>query len=583
MVYPKHGQGIACFTLCVVLKGYALKRMSGFSIRSLVLAMVVVLGLAKADSFPLEDVSPGLLGYALTAAAGNQIERFPVQVLGIQQDVGTGFPLVLIKASGPFMEETGGVAAGMSGSPVYLPGNSGDALLGAIAYVFPSSDHSLALVTPIEIMRGIKPQALSFSPSGPAFADFGQYLPVATPLLFSGLSERASSRLAPLFRNPMLNSFPVQLGGGASSWDESSYRLEPGSAISVQLAKGDVTLAAVGTVTAIEGKHVLAFGHPFFGEGEVSFAFAPAFVSYIVPSNVVPFKLANNGKTILGAIHEDRPSAILGSLGGKPDFLPVTLSLKAKDKSFSKQIEISNDERYYAPLLAAVVIQVFDEAYQKIAAGTADLAWEISLLNGTVIRILEQVSDSRDLSSVVASLAAEPLQILASNIFEDVKISHIALNISYEEQERYADIVEVVSDQEEHKQGELVTVHIRLQPYRADPEVKTLRLELPKAAEGSLDITVRGGMEGAGEDPDAKPILSFAELIVALSDHIESTELIVETYVEGKRQELERLRLPYLIQGEKTLSITILAEDESTAEINEPSSEKDEEADLVLP
>ena len=538
-----------------------------------------------ASSFPLERVVPGLSGYALTAGAGNVIERFPVQVLGVQQDAGTGFPLVLIKASGPFIEQTGGVAAGMSGSPVYLPGNEGDALLGAIAYVFPSSDHSLALVTPIDIMRGVSITALSCSPSGPDWSSMGVPKPVATPILMSGLSQRAAQLLDPLFKNRQLTSFPVQVSG-ALGWDESDYKLEPGSAISVQLVKGDVTLAAVGTVTAIEEGIVYAFGHPFFGEGEVSFAFAPAFISYIVPSDVVPFKLANNGTSLLGAIHEDRPPAIVGSVGAEPSFLPVTLTLNAQGKTTTRQFSVSNDERYFAPLLASATLQIFDESYQKVAAGTSDLAWEISLSSGTVIRILEQITDPNDIAGITAGLAAEPLQIIAANIFEEVKIEHIALNISYQEEQRFADVVELVADQEELKKGEALNLHIRLQPYRADPEVKTLRLELPEEAEGQLEITVRGGMEGSdGNAPDGEPILSFAELVAALNDNIESSELIVETIIDGDTVRLERLRFPYLIQGEESLSITVLSENEaenSEESISEPEEES-EESDMMLP
>jgi hypothetical protein len=280
---------------------------------------------AHASTFALEQVTPGLKGYAITAGAGNKLERFPVEVVGLQYDYGLGFPLILVKASGEFIEAAGGVAAGMSGSPVYLPSGEGDGLLGAISRVFPDSDHHLALVTPIEQMRGVK--TLSYLPFGEdIFATLGESVPVSTPLLMSGVSERASTQLEPLFRDSGFAPLPVQTSGGMRP-DESGYKLEPGSPISVQLARGDVTIAGVGTVTEIDGDKVLAFGHQLLGQGNVSFAFAPAFISYIVPSSVVPFKLADNGQTLLGTITQDRPAAIAGTLGSTPSFLPITLTL----------------------------------------------------------------------------------------------------------------------------------------------------------------------------------------------------------------------------------------------------------------
>ena len=119
-----------------------------------------------AASFPLSEVTPGLTGYGITAGPGNVLERFDVEVLGVQQDVGLGFPLVLVRTSGELIEASGGVAAGMSGSPVYLQNEGEEALLGAVGYVFPNSDHQLALVTPIAAMRG--EEVSGYTPSGAA-------------------------------------------------------------------------------------------------------------------------------------------------------------------------------------------------------------------------------------------------------------------------------------------------------------------------------------------------------------------------------------------------------------------------------
>ncbi len=523
---------------------------------ALILTLSLGFSLGFTQTFPLDEVVPGLSGYALTAGAGNVIERFPVEVLGVQLDVGRGFPLILVRATGEFIESTGGVAAGMSGSPVYLPTPSGDAILGAIGFVFPSSDHQLALVTPIEVMRGAHVEALHFTPSGPVLADLGEFQAVTTPILMSGLSERASERLEPLF-NSSMTPFPIQLSS-ALAWDETAYSLEPGSAVSVQLTRGDVTIAAVGTVTEIDGDKILAFGHPLLEVCEVEFGLSPAFVTYIVPSDVVPFKLANNGTTILGTITEDRPPAIAGILGAEPNFLPVTLTLVGDQGSVTKRVEIVNDERYYAPLLASATMQVFDELYQKMDGGTTELAWDIGFKNGSNVRVLEQVTDPSDIAGLTAGLAAQPLLILARNIFATPEVSRVAINITYEEAERYAEIVEVVAEQEEIDKGEDAVLFIRLQPYRGEPEVKTVRLELPEDAEGEVELTIRGGMEpSSNPDEDGEPILSFAELLAALSENIESSELLIETSIDGDTERLERLRFPYLVLGEEVVMITI--------------------------
>lgn len=512
---------------------------------------------ALAAPFPLEALSPGLRGYGLTAAAGNAIERFEVEVLALQTDVGLGFPLVLVRTGGPVIEAAGGVAAGMSGSPVYLPYQGQERLLGAVGYVFPSSDHTLALVTPFEVMQELNPQA-NYTPFGEALlAELGEPVPVTTPILMSGLSERASAPLAPLFHGN-IRPLPVQLAG-SGGFDEAAYELKPGSAISVQLVRGDVTIAGVGTVTAIEDEVIYAFGHPFLGQGQVSFALSPAFITHIVPSSVVPFKLANNGQRILGDISEDRPAAIAGRLGREPDFIPVTLTISGDAGSHNKRFEVTSDERYYAPLVASATLQLLDTLRGEISGGTARLAWQISLRDGSTVRLLEQVTSPFDIAALAAGLAAEPLAILADNPFRAPEIGAVSMTLELTNSQDYAEIVEVALENESLSPGDTIVAHVRLQPYRGAPTVRTFRVQLPTDAPGVYDISFRGG-RGFESSGNGLPILSFGELITALQEQVQSQELIVETFIDGEPVQLERLRLPFLVQGDKTLTVTVNGE-----------------------
>lgn len=545
--------------------------------RFFLLLVFLYVTFAQAATFALEQVTPGLKGYAVTAGAGNKLEKFPVEVIALQYDFGLGFPLVLVKASGDFIETTGGIAAGMSGSPVYLPTSEGDALLGAISRVFPESDHKLALVTPIEQMRGVR--TLSYKPFGEEmFATLGESVPVSTPLLMSGVSERASTQLEPLFRNSGFSPLPVQTTGGMRP-DESGYTLGPGSPISVQLARGDVTIAGVGTVTEVEGNTLLAFGHQLLGQGAVSFAIAPAFVSYIVPSSVVPFKLADNGQTLLGTITQDRPAAIAGTLGSTPSFLPITLTLVTEGLTLVKRFEVVNDERYYAPVLAAATLQLFDETRQYVSAGTSELAWEIRFKDGQTLNVLEQVSDPDDISIATAGLAASPLELLAQNIYQESNIERVAINLNYSDKQNIAEIVEVKAQSETLKPGEPLIAYVRLQPYRGEPVVKTFSLTLPEEAKGTFDVTFRGGLEGPSDDEgpneDDEPILSFGELLAALEANVQSKEMVIETTVDGDKKRLEQPIFPYLIAGEESLSITV-EDPEATEEDTATPSETPE-------
>src|SRR6202161_4433284 len=80
------------------------------------------------EILPLSDVHPGMQGYAYTIFAGDQVEKFDLEVLGIMPNfLGPKQYIILVQLKGPKVEHTG-VVAGMSGSPVYLDGKLAGAL-----------------------------------------------------------------------------------------------------------------------------------------------------------------------------------------------------------------------------------------------------------------------------------------------------------------------------------------------------------------------------------------------------------------------------------------------------------------------
>src|SRR3984893_10147175 len=80
------------------------------------------------EILPLDQVRPGMQGYAYTIFTGDQVEKFDLEVLGILDNfLGPKQAIILVQLKGPKVEHTG-VFAGMSGSPVYLDGKLAGAL-----------------------------------------------------------------------------------------------------------------------------------------------------------------------------------------------------------------------------------------------------------------------------------------------------------------------------------------------------------------------------------------------------------------------------------------------------------------------
>ncbi len=530
--------------------------------------------------YPLELVSAGLTGHALTAGAGNVIESFEVEVLGLLQDAGTGFPLVLVRAGGPFIERVGGVAAGMSGSPVYLELDGEDALLGAIGYVFPDADHSVALVTPIGVMRDER-FASGPASAAPYVAGLGRAQPVATPVLLSGANARAAQLLAPLFAGGPVSPFPTQVASGSQG--SAPYSLEPGAAVAVRLMSGDLDLSAVGTITTLEPAGVegppaptpaegadvpdhrfLAFGHPLLGTGAASYALSSAHVLEIVASSSVPFKLANTGSELLGAVDLDTPSALHGAIGSQAHTLPLNLTVVSGSGEERFAVDLAAAEHLYPTLTAVAALQASDRALRAVGPGHAALAWQIELAGGERVNLLEQTSSDGDIAFAAAVLAAGPLLMLADNAFSAPEVVSVDLSIEFRRDRNAATIESLVLEEEPVTAGDNAILHVRLQPFRKEAVVRTFSVPLPDDAEGEMTLLVRGGdvprdIEGVPEEggETAAP-RSFPELLDAMRQQLQGSDLVVEAVDEyGEVERLLRVTLPFVVLGSEELTLEI--------------------------
>ncbi|MDR1049105.1 MAG: peptidase S55, partial [Synergistaceae bacterium] len=126
----------------------------------------------------LSELRAGMKGYLLTVLKGTKPVRLPLEIVSlIPQDGGAKQSVVIRLLPSP---EGRTVAQGMSGSPVFVGGK----LVGAVGMGWDFSDHRMALVTPIEEMRGI------FShPDKPV--KWGT-MPLGSPIAAGGLSASSA-------------------------------------------------------------------------------------------------------------------------------------------------------------------------------------------------------------------------------------------------------------------------------------------------------------------------------------------------------------------------------------------------------
>lgn len=519
------------------------------------------------SDLPLDEIRVGDVGYGLTAGPAG-IERFEVVVLGVREPTGPGFATILVRASGPFLDETSGVAAGMSGSPVRLGPPGEERLAGALAYAFPDSDHRLALVTPIAAMR-----ALADAERGPATPPGGGAEPLATPLLLTGIGPRGLAHLEPILARHGGWAVPVQTGGPSRPDSDADGRPPaPGSAVGVALASGDVGVAAVGTVTDVRGDEVLLLGHPLLRAGPVDLALLPAEVTAIVPSRELPFKLANVGREPTGAVLRDGQAGLFARTDAVAGGLPVTVRVDGEGGARTVTARIAHDPQLAPALLAVVVQQAVDGVRDRVDGGSAQIVWEIAFRDEPPIRLRDQRVHDRDLGTEVARLAAAPLAVLLDNPFKDPELARVSVLVEVEERPTDAELVEIALETPEVDPGGTVVAFVRVQPFRGEAQVRTVSVDVPADVEpGPLRLTFRGAAVRDPEEDEREPprdplrqatsglppVISWGELLAALEDRPQARELIVEIPGARRARRLAREDLGTVVTGLERVTVQV--------------------------
>src|SRR5258706_5906694 len=332
-------------------------------LRALCLALtlaVLPVGLAAQSNevLPLDQVRPGMQDYAYTICAGDQVEKFDLEVIGVMPNfLGPQQSIMLVQLKGTKVERTG-VVAGMSGSPVYLDGKLAGALslkLGiftkdTIAGVTPIPDvlrppvQSSAQQFPLPLDTSVVQRNTSTLslPTGSSLA------PIETPLVFSGFQSATLQQFA-----PQIQSYGfVAAQGGTSAPRADDAHLVPGDMAGMVLVQGDASINSACTVTAVQADRVFLCGHPFLNLGDVQIPMARSRVLTTLSSDLASTKIVNVGGSI-GTITGDHLTAVTGKLGTPPPMIPLDLSVATKIAEKKLHFEIINHPKL-TPLLVAI-------------------------------------------------------------------------------------------------------------------------------------------------------------------------------------------------------------------------------------
>src|SRR5437660_11627940 len=504
-----------------------------------VVGFIVTLALsglvAASSQLTVDEIRPGMAGIGRTVFDGTRVEEFKVHVLGVLQNViGPHRNLILAKLEGGPLANTG-VIAGMSGSPVYVDGK----LIGAVSYALGAfSKEPIAGITPIAEMT----DAASFNDSRPTaarvhvdfpptretlvsafrkalawnrpFADrpgdtqlvgasgvagvggdqLGALLrPIATPLVMSGFEPELADMLGNAFRDQGF----VPMGSAATGprAGEMPYEgpLKPGDAIGVMFVTGDLQLGGTGTVTHLDGDRVYAFGHPMYNLGPTEFPMTRAYVYTVLPSLFSSLKLSATGE-IIGTFLQDRATAIAGRLGPAPQLIPITLTLESdRGPKRTFHFGVVNDPLFTPLMTYASIVNTLASYERQFGSATFSVKGTAKLKQHDPITFENLFSGGESPSTGAAAYIVSPIAALIGNDYEKVDLEGLDLTMTSTEEPRTAVLERVWLDDPRPRAGRTVPLKVLLRTYRGDEVLRTLPIEIPANATGSLSVLVTDG------------------------------------------------------------------------------------------
>jgi len=504
-------------------------------------------GKAKAYSgelFPLSKVKRGQKGYGLTTMQGTTPERFEFEVIGVNRNFLPKMDIILVKSDDPKVQVTG-FWQGMSGSPLYIQGK----LTCAFSYGFRFNKLAIGGCTPLKYMQeegfqdrrgapnvksrngGTPPKTakngssksdlaprsaaslatwLDIAPEGDVGKAFSRTASRTPWLLSETLPKRRahadaehgmvasavpmalSGFSAPAFAEAkrLMSGFPVEpmQAGGTGNSNEGPTEFQMGGAIAVQMVRGDMSAAATGTVSYIDGDGVLAFGHPMFQAGEVYAPVAAAEIHTVIPSAQNAF-IVSSPLRELGALTQDRQSTIAADTSLKVDMIPMHIRLKSESgKSIGNfNVEILNS-RFFTATFAGIAASNAASLYLPDRDHISlRMTSKVEMVGHKPLIFVDYLHSARGAAGIMGG--ARGLRVISplmNNSFGDVEVTSIDLEIEVAFATNTADIAGLTLTRAELVPGKTNYVNVRMEPFQGKEYTKRIGFMVPSELAGSI-------------------------------------------------------------------------------------------------
>ena len=345
---------------------------------------------------------------------------------------------------------------------------------------------------------------------------------------------------------PYQGSVFVGDGVGTSGSDiKTDAVLHEGDAVGVVMAYGDFFAGGTGTVTAVNGDKILAFGHPMTYKGNVNYFLTEADVIGTAGGILNGVKVSSFGK-IIGRVNQDRFSGVSGILHQYPASVPIRVFVK--DKNLGREEEyaakIAYDEDIIPALAASIVYASMERTADRSGYGTANVKFAIKTdeVPEGVFERENMFYDAKDVGQFVVGELTQAVYFLCTNMDKPSNIFDIRVDVDYTSNRNTASIVSAIPDKEKVKPGETVVFKVMIKPYRKEAETVEIPYVVPKTQkEGTMAFEVKGGgfvqlaevlQSGLVINPQEAGQMSTADRLNDLKNLNKNNEIVITPTVD---------------------------------------------------
>ncbi len=354
-------------------------------------------------------------------------------------------------------------------------------------------------------------------------------------------------------KNIVPYDYGVFMGTSAGSSDtdiKENASLSAGDPVGVVMVYGDFSAGGTGTVTAVDGNKILAFGHPMIYKGNVNLFMTEADVIGSAGGILNGMKVSSFGK-IIGRINQDRFAGVSGILNAYPASVPVRVTVTDKNLGITNSYasKIAYDEDILPALVPSIVYASMDRTADRASYGTAKVKFAIKT-DEVPEGIFERENifyDAKDVGQFAVGELTQAVYFLSTNIDKPSNILDIKVDVDFSSNRNTASIVSAVPDKPDAKPGDKVIFKVKLKPYRKEAVIVEIPYTIPKTQkEGIMAFEVRGGgfiqvaqLLQSGLVVTAQDVgqLTTADRLRELKDFNKNNELVISPTIDVTNDE----------------------------------------------